>query len=189
MERTLTFWKNGFSIDDGPLQDYQDPANEDFLESIKQGVAPVKYLNVKPGEKVQVKVAHKMEEDYVAPKKVLQAFSGKGQRLGSVIPGDGLSASSSSVGPSVPSTAPKLEVDPSQPTTNIQVRLTDGTRLVVKCNHTHTLQDLYNFVRAARPGTSSFFLSTPHPVVALEESSKTVKVAGLLNSVVVQKNK
>jgi UBX domain-containing protein 1 len=35
--RHLTFWRNGFSIEDGPLMAYDDPANEEFLRAINSG--------------------------------------------------------------------------------------------------------------------------------------------------------
>ena len=33
----LKLWKNGFSIDSGPLRDFKDPANREFLDSIAKG--------------------------------------------------------------------------------------------------------------------------------------------------------
>jgi UBX domain-containing protein 1 len=30
----IQFWNNGFTVDDGPLRDYDDPANADFIEVI-----------------------------------------------------------------------------------------------------------------------------------------------------------
>lgn len=33
----LKLWKNGFSVDDGPLRDFKDPANKEFLASISKG--------------------------------------------------------------------------------------------------------------------------------------------------------
>ncbi|KHJ97511.1 hypothetical protein OESDEN_02499, partial [Oesophagostomum dentatum] len=30
-------WRNGFSVEDGPLRAFDDPANEPFIESITQG--------------------------------------------------------------------------------------------------------------------------------------------------------
>jgi UBX domain-containing protein 1 len=35
--RNLTFWKDGFSIEDGPLMTYDDPYNKEILEAIKSG--------------------------------------------------------------------------------------------------------------------------------------------------------
>ena len=37
VDMTLKLWRSGFSIDDGPLRDYKDPANQEFLGSIKKG--------------------------------------------------------------------------------------------------------------------------------------------------------
>lgn len=33
----LKLWKTGFSLDEGPVRDYQNPTNKDFLEYIKRG--------------------------------------------------------------------------------------------------------------------------------------------------------
>lgn len=35
--RHLTFWKDGFSVEDGPLMKYDDPANQEILAAIKAG--------------------------------------------------------------------------------------------------------------------------------------------------------
>src|SRR5690606_7388893 len=34
---TITFWKTGFSIDDGELRPYNDPKNKEFLDAINKG--------------------------------------------------------------------------------------------------------------------------------------------------------
>lgn len=33
----LKLWKNGFSVDDGPLRDFKDPENREFLDAISRG--------------------------------------------------------------------------------------------------------------------------------------------------------
>ena len=38
-EHTITFWANGFSVDDGPLRNAQDPANAAFLADVNRGAA------------------------------------------------------------------------------------------------------------------------------------------------------
>ncbi len=35
--RLLTFWADGFSVEDGPLLKYDDPQNQEFLNAIKSG--------------------------------------------------------------------------------------------------------------------------------------------------------
>ena len=37
--RRITFWRNGFTVDDGPLRDYKEPQNAAFLNTIRQGYA------------------------------------------------------------------------------------------------------------------------------------------------------
>lgn len=38
--RHLTFWRDGFSIEDGELMRYDDPANEEILAQINSGCVP-----------------------------------------------------------------------------------------------------------------------------------------------------
>ncbi|KAJ3305017.1 hypothetical protein HDV03_002099 [Kappamyces sp. JEL0829] len=135
ISRLMTFWQDGFSIEDGPLLRYDDPANQEALQQIQSGRAPVALLNTKPGQPVDVKAS----------------FSGHGQRLGSVVPGESASPMPGSfpataAPSSAPATAAAVTVDASQPVTSIQVRLGDGTRLVAKFNHSHTVGDLRRFV-------------------------------------------
>ncbi|KNE70457.1 hypothetical protein AMAG_14585 [Allomyces macrogynus ATCC 38327] len=202
VKRTLTFWRNGFSIEDGPLHPYDDPHSKLILEALKSGRAPLHVLNVQPGQPVDLQVAHKSDEDFKPPP--AKPFSGQGNRLGSVIPGDFASSSSSSALPPTTATAAsssrsappptatgpltaEFEVDPTQPTTSVQVRLADGTRLVGKFNHAHTVGDLRQFVRRARPQQRAFSLNTTFPMKELTEDTATLAEAGLLNAVVVQK--
>ena len=72
------------------------------------------------------------EQDFVAPKKKMKAFSGAGQALGSPTP---VVVSSSANQFSPGATPPKVEIDESQPTTTVQIRLSDGTRKVRKIGH------------------------------------------------------
>ena len=43
--RKLKLWKNGFSIDDGELRDYNTPENAEFLASVKKGEVPRELVN------------------------------------------------------------------------------------------------------------------------------------------------
>jgi UBX domain-containing protein 1 len=146
----LTFWKDGFSVEDGELYRYDDPRNQEMLNAIKSGRAPVNLLHVAPNQSVEVKVAHRMEENYVAPPK--KPFSGSGNRLGGIEP---ILSSISTVPGGFPESnqanRPKpasVSVDDSLPTTSLQIRLGDGTRLVAKFNHSHTVGDVHSFVAA-----------------------------------------
>jgi len=193
--RHLTFWRNGFSIEDGPLMAYDDPANEEFLRAINSGRAPLALLNVRHDQPVDVRVARRLDEDYrPPPKKPSKPFSGSGQRLGSPTPTvitsstPGAYPSTSSSSEATPR-ARELEIDESLPITSIQIRLGDGTRLRSRFNHTHTVGDIRSFINASRVGEAqrNYILQTTFPSRDLKDERQTLIDASLLNSVVVQR--
>jgi UBX domain-containing protein 1 len=198
--RSLTFWRDGFSVEDGPLMRYDDPANQDVLRAIQNGRAPLSLMNVEPGQPADVNVFRRMDEDYVPSKKRPAPFSGAGQRLGSPTPG-GSSVPASlaapvnvqpATSPSSSSSAPRaptVAVNASSPTTTLQIRLGDGTRLVSSFNHTHTVGDVYGFVNAASLESRSrnYVLQTTFPTKELKDMDQTIKDAGLVNAVVIQR--
>uniref|UniRef100_A0A1D1XUV3 UBX domain-containing protein 1 n=1 Tax=Anthurium amnicola TaxID=1678845 RepID=A0A1D1XUV3_9ARAE len=192
--RHLTFWRNGFSIEDGPLMAYDDPANEDFLKAINSGRAPLAWLNVRQDQPVDVRVARRLDEDYKPPpKKPSKPFSGSGQRLGSPTP-TVITSSTPGAYPSTssshePAPPAQLEIDESLPITSIQIRLGDGTRMLSRFNHTHTIGDIRNFINASRVGEAqrNYILQTTFPSRDLKDEKQTLLDASLLNSVVVQR--
>ncbi|WVQ93390.1 hypothetical protein IAU59_000459 [Kwoniella sp. CBS 9459] len=207
--RRLTFWRNGFSIEDGPLLSYDDPQNQQLLKAIESGRAPPSVFGVRYNQRLNVEVAQRKREDYQPPpKKPIKAFGGSGNRLGS--PAPEVTSSTSSMPGSLPqgilvggsgtstpgggsstaaaaSSQSEFKVDATQPTTSIQLRLGDGTRMVAKVNLTHTVGDLRNYVSAARPDSRSFVLQTTFPSRELSDNSETVEAAKLQNAVVVQR--
>jgi len=192
--RHLTFWRNGFSIEDGPLMAYDDPSNEEFLRAINSGRAPLAWLNVRHDQPVDVRVARRLDEDYKAPpKKPAKPFSGAGQRLGSVVP-TVITSDTPGAYPSTSSSEPKprareLEIDETLPITPIQIRLGDGTRMLARFNHTHTVGDIRNFINASRVGEAQrdYVLQTTFPPKDLKDEGQSLFDASLLNSVVVQR--
>ena len=82
-------------------------------------------------------------------------------------------------------------VDESQPSTSLQIRLRDGSRLVARFNLSHTVADIKKFIAAAKPGEGSgsgYSLSSMgFPPKKLEDEAATIEEAGLANAVVVQK--
>ena len=83
-----------------------------------------------------------------------------------------------------------MAVDESKPHTSIQIRLADGTRLVAKVNHHHTVGDLRRFINSSRPqeGARKYSLMTTFPNRILSDDAQTVEQAQLLNAVIVQKH-
>ncbi|CAE6464107.1 unnamed protein product [Rhizoctonia solani] len=198
--REITFWRDGFSIADGPLLKYDDPANQAILTAINSGSAPPSVLNVRVGQPVELRVAQRTQEEYrPPPPKPATPFSGSGNRLGAPIePGEASGSGSTSMPGAFTSASastepesirPRFEVDNSLPTTSIQVRLADGTRLTCRMNLTHTVGDIRNFINASTPGASArpYTIGTTFPNRILEDPAQTVEAAGIKGSVVVQR--
>lgn len=135
-------------------------------------------LNVEAGQEVDVKLDQHSEK-YVQPKKKYVPFSGGGQRLGSPTPGAGNQEMPPAPPPSAAKTpaasAPAApDVDASQPTLSLQIRLGDGTRLPARFNTTHTIGDVYDFITAANAEsrTRSWALMTTFPSKELTDKSQ-----------------
>jgi len=138
-------------------------------------------LNVEAGQEVDVKLDQHSEK-YVQPKKKYAPFSGGGQRLGSPTP----SARTRTEMPAAPppsavstpaaSTPAGPDVDASQPTLSLQIRLGDGTRLPARFNATHTIGDVYTFVTAANAEsrTRSWALMTTFPSKELTDKGQVL---------------
>ncbi|KIP07190.1 hypothetical protein PHLGIDRAFT_13399 [Phlebiopsis gigantea 11061_1 CR5-6] len=210
--RRITFWREGFSVDHddttGELRRYDNPENAQILREINEGRAPPSILNIQPGQPVELRIARRTHEDYVPPAGSASrlAFAGSGHRLGSPVPSAAPVPASAMPG-DFPATAPaspaalsgsvpretastQFEVDTSLPTTRVQIRLADGSRLTARMNLTHRVRDLRGFVNASSPGASAraYTLNTAHPTMkSLEDEEKTIEQAGLANSVVVQR--
>ncbi|KAL4793399.1 P-loop containing nucleoside triphosphate hydrolase protein [Aspergillus venezuelensis] len=154
VRRTLHFWADGFSVDDGDLYRSDDPQNSEILNSIRQGRAPLSIMNAQHGQDVDVEIKQH-EEKYVRPKPKYKPFAGQGQRLGSPTPG--VRAPTPAEPTPAPASAepPKTNVDESQPAVTLQVRLGDGTRLTSRFNLTQTIGNVYDFVAAASPQSQS----------------------------------
>jgi UBX domain-containing protein 1 len=173
VRRTLHLWRDGFSVDDGPLYRYDDPRNQQTLEMIHRGRAPIHLLNVEPGQEVDLELDDQKTQAFVAPKPKYKPFSGQGQRLGSPTPGVSISSATTQPAQATPtassagtSSSPPAEVavDESQPTLRLQIRLGDGRRLQSRFNTFHTIGDVYDFVdRASSGSTRPYALMTTFP--------------------------
>jgi len=71
------------------------------------------------------------------------------------------------------------------------VRLADGSRLIVKLNHTHTVADLRVYISTARPQYQGvqYSLLTTFPNKELTDDTLTVASAGLVGAAVLQRLK
>ena len=170
--RVLNFWQDGFSVDDGPLMRYEDPANKELLEALNEGRAPLSLLGIKFGQRVDLQLAKRMNEKWRPPPPApTKPFTGSGNRLGA--PTSELSSSASTppvaASTSTPSfnlATPAFEIDSSQPVTTITIRLGSGERyaslakwlihllmricrrLTAKFNESHTVGDIVRYINA-----------------------------------------
>lgn len=123
-------------------------------------------------------------EKYVQPKKKYTPFSSGGQRLGSPTPGissrtpEPAPAPAPAAAPAAAATtqAAAVDLNESQPTISLQIRLGDGTRLPARFNTTHTIGDVYSFVTASNPQsrTRSWALMTTFPSKELSDKSQVL---------------
>lgn len=99
-EITLKLWKDGFTVNEGELRAYTDPANTEFLQSIQRGEIPQE-LRQGNTEVISYKVVfcfncfvqvylamedHRMESFRPGGDKGVKPFTGQGYTLGSPAP-------------------------------------------------------------------------------------------------------
>ncbi|KAJ7742288.1 SEP domain-containing protein, partial [Mycena metata] len=172
----LTFWRDGFTMEDGSLMRCDDPANAKLLEVIHAGHAPPSLLKVPVGKPVDVHVTSRTDDDYG------RAFSGAGMRLGGAAP--------ACVNPSVlrpfisilftplsknlvPHDGSTInqpsKVGESRSTTSVQIRLPGGQKMVCHINLTQTVADLRNFINTSGPNlTRPYTISAAYPTRVLK---------------------
>lgn len=126
----LKMWRNGFSVDDGPLRSYRDPENANFLSSIRRGEIPDELLALAHGGEVNLNMEDHQAEEYVPVKQPVRAFGGEGHRLGNVTPAVTVPVPTGDPKENAAAAQAQLNVDESKPVTSVQIRLSDGSRLV-----------------------------------------------------------
>lgn len=189
--RQITFWREGFTVGDGPFRRYDDRENFQLLGELKKGRVPVSLLDVEIGQDVDVTVIRKVDQDYVPPKASQGGFHGQGQRLGSPVPGEALAVVDSAK--SADEAIVSRDENPAESNGDfpIQIRFANGKRLSHKFNASDSIETVSNFVRNHpynKNSSRDFFLSHVFPVKQIEASAdETVESAQLKNAVIVQR--
>ncbi|KAK5071462.1 protein phosphatase regulator [Lithohypha guttulata] len=179
VKRSLHFWQDGFSIDDGDLFRFDDPANANVLSQIRSGRAPLHIMNVAPGQEVDVQVVPH-EEKYVKAKKQYRAFEGQGQRLGSPTPATSSSApmpgsftqTTPAAASSTTTQTQTNQVDESKPILTLRISLGTGTRMTARFNTDQTIGDVYDYARRHETSGRDFVLQTTFPTREFKDQSQ-----------------
>lgn len=181
VRRTITMYRDGFVVDDGPYRRLDDPANAKFLKSLARGQTPEELRGDGPGGNTTVGLVDKRNEEYVES---FRSFSGAGQSLG----GGGGGASEAATGDAAngvfdPSglQEPSRDDDDGAATTSIAVRMLDGSRKVVKIPLSATVTELAARAAAASNATISipFRIVAGFPPKPLMDGNQSVEEAGL----------
>lgn len=176
IRRTITMYRDGFVVDDGPFRRLDDPANAVFLRSLAKGEKPEELRGDDPGGNTTVALVDKRGEDYV---ETFRSFSGAGQSLGG---GSGSSSAEASGDTSSGVFDPSSLLAPTEnasggATTSIAVRMLDGTRRVIKISLGATVSELA--AHAASGTDVPFRIVAGFPPKPLSDGSQTVEEAGL----------
>ncbi|RLN89340.1 hypothetical protein BBJ28_00026042 [Nothophytophthora sp. Chile5] len=127
----ITFYREGFTVNDGPYRARSDPANRPFLEALERGHVPQELEGENRDESVEISLVDKRQEDFVAPPPpAYTAFSGEGQTMGCVV-----------------FVRAHPVIDDKKPTTALQIRLHNGQRLRETLNLEHTIRDLHAIIQ------------------------------------------
>lgn len=179
---TITLYRNGFVVNDGPFRDYTTPENVAFMGTLLKGDVPpeLRAMASNEGKALNVAINDKRGEDYVAPAYI--AFGGEAQTLGGTTEIDENSVFTHD---QISDTLPVL--DESAPTTTLQIRLKNGKKIRVKLNHTHKIADLLALIKSNGGATDSFSLSSGFPPKDVCGTTLSLEEAGLIGAAVTQK--
>ena len=182
VRRTITMYRSGFSVDNGPHRRLSDPSNAEFLTALARGMVPRELREETEGE-VMVGLVDKRSEEYDPEKHgessatgggeaAFQSFSGEGQSLGATT----LQSSDDGVIDPVDMTSPP-PVDSDQPSTSIAVRLPNGKRVVVKLNTSQPVSAIGQHIGNQVEGR--YVLTSGFPPRTIENLGQSVEEAGL----------
>ena len=174
----ITFYKNGFTVDDGEFRDNNDPANAEFLAAVERGQVPRELMN--KHQAVDVEIDDQREKDYKKPKPVYKPFSGTAHSLAG-------SSSAPKPQPAVP--APAAPAQPAktnyatqgEPTTRVRIQMPDGQVLTLTVNQSATINNLKTYVHENRPEfkIQTMKLKCTFPPKELSNPSATILDEGL----------
>mmetsp|Transcript_72407 Transcript_72407/g.151108 ORF Transcript_72407/g.151108 Transcript_72407/m.151108 type:complete len:240 (+) Transcript_72407:100-819(+) len=173
---TVTIYRNGFVVGDGPFRPLSDPLNKKFMDEMAQGRSPAELQQAGGTEDTHVALVDKHTEDFQEPPAPAYVkFSGEGNSLGG--------SSSAAAAAPVQADAGSISIDDSKPKTKIQIRFHDGSRKAQEFNEDHTVGDLRSFVQQCVGGQAMTIMGG-FPPKPLTDDSATIKAAGLMGAAI-----
>lgn len=157
---TVTVYRNGFTVNDGPLRSHADPENRAFMQNLAEGYCPPEL--VENGQPADVKLENKVEEDY-NPKSSggrgaggssFSAFGGTGAAVGDIA----LQATPLIVPGTQGNGAPLIVDETGGDVVRVQIKFPDGSREVAKFNKNHSVRHLIARIELLRPNLRPYHL-------------------------------
>lgn len=193
VERTVVLYDNGFMIC-GPgmedtFKDYAEEQNAQLLDQITEGRVPLREMNVKPYQKVLLRIDYKQGKQYKPSEPPPTKFSGASKRLEQEANSEKTRKSSSTTDATASSQS-EFPYDPCKPTTVVQIRCKNGKRLSIRVNTETRLAEIVQFVSKCVGIKSDDCILSSMTNANLSDHSnqaKTVAELDIQNSVLVQK--
>eukprot|EP01035_Chromulina_nebulosa_P017926 gene17926-23548_t len=177
--RRITLYRNGFTIDDGPLRDALTPEGIAFLQDLQNGRLPTELNN---GKELTVELADKRQEEYKAPPAPAYIpYSGTGASLGSSQSDDACIFT-----PDILEDVEEIIVNNNRPSTTVQIKTHNGQKLKLKINHDSTVLQLAAHINRVVP-TDAFTLNAGFPPKDIVDPTQTMKEANLIGASITQK--
>eukprot|EP00598_Pedospumella_elongata_P002622 CAMPEP_0184968278 /NCGR_PEP_ID=MMETSP1098-20130426/1377_1 /TAXON_ID=89044 /ORGANISM="Spumella elongata, Strain CCAP 955/1" /LENGTH=273 /DNA_ID=CAMNT_0027489861 /DNA_START=53 /DNA_END=874 /DNA_ORIENTATION=+ len=189
--RRITMYRNGFTVDDGPLRDLTSPESRAFIASLENGDVPQELARSGPGARggpLDVHLVDKRSEDFVAPPPPAYiAFSGQGATLGAGggAAGGGTGAFAFTEAELGDVTVPP--VDEAAPTTTLQIKTIQGKKIKIRINQSASVLQLAAAIVREGGVATSFALSAGFPPKDVTDGAASVAEAGLLGAAITQK--
>ncbi|KAL0227392.1 hypothetical protein P9112_014716 [Eukaryota sp. TZLM1-RC] len=189
----VTIYSNGLLVDDETFFSFNDPSNEGMLDAMmRQEIPPQLQDLIKQknrggpfrAREISVQLSDKKSEEYQPPKPKFEAFKGHGMRLGATPsrPSPQVSQASVQKAPSKPAVPAPSNGDRCR----VKVRLARGGVEVFEVSKEGKVADLWKLV-ASQTGSSRFELYPPVPGSKALDKNLSIRSAGLVNGVAIQK--
>ena len=144
VKRYVIFWRDGITIEDGPLKPYSDPNTHKLLEQLNSNQAPLREFNLQPGQMVDIKCAHCLEENYSesllkAELAEMRGDAGKEEKKPVFVGSSYKLTDLTDIKPIKMQVELEegavLPFDPNKPSTKLQLRLSNGQKYILVFNN------------------------------------------------------